>query len=86
MYLGSNFSENYRLFVPHDRWISKVIIWSDNPTVLDHKRIIVKIDSWSLNSVYPQGHLVRIIGTEGETGTESLLILHEFNVIVKPFS
>jgi len=53
---------------------------------LDSKRIIVKIDKWVPESKYPFGHLVKILGSEGDTATESLLILHEYNVITKPFS
>jgi exosome complex exonuclease DIS3/RRP44 len=84
--LGQEWTHNFRLFIPFDHRVQKIIIRSDHPEALDSKRIIVKVDDWPSNSHFPIGHLVRIIGSEGDTTTESLLILHEFNVIVKPFS
>ena len=42
-------------------------------------RIVVRIDSWDVDSLYPNGHFVRSIGPIGnlETETNVILIEHE---------
>lgn len=51
----------------------------------DHK-IVVRIDSWEVDSQYPNGHFVRSLGKAGELETEIKTLLLENNLNVGPFS
>ena len=51
----------------------------------DH-RIIVRIDSWEIDSQYPNGHFVRSLGKIGDLETEIAAILMENSINVPPFS
>jgi len=80
------FQKNYRVFVPFDIRMEKIIIKSQRPDYLDDKRIIVKVDGWDATLPFPYGHVVRIIGEKNDSKTESAVILHEFNIDTRPFS
>ena len=80
------FNQNYRLFVPFDVRMDKIVIKSSRPEYLDKKRIIVKVDGWDDKFPFPYGHVVKILGDKGDSNTESAVILHEFNVDNRPFS
>jgi exoribonuclease R len=62
------------------------IVKSAKPEALENKRIIVRIADWKQSSPFPIGQFVKIIGEEGKIGTETNMILHEFNVDQRPFS
>lgn len=49
-------------------------------------RIIVRIDSWATDSAYPNGHLVKSLGTIGDIETEVAALLVENTIKVAPFS
>ena len=49
-------------------------------------RIVVRIDSWDVDSMYPNGHFVRSLGAIGELETEIAAVLVEKNLSVGPFS
>ena len=49
-------------------------------------RFIVRIDSWETNSLYPNGHFVKSLGTIGNIETEISSILVEHGLSVAPFS
>lgn len=57
-----------------------------NPEALEQKRIIVRFSDWLPTSPFPVGQFVKIVGEEGKLGTETNMILHEFNVDMRPFS
>ena len=44
------------------------------------QRIIVAIDSWPRNSMYPLGHFVRKLGPIGDKDTENEVLLLEHDV------
>ena len=44
------------------------------------QRIIVAIDSWPRNSLYPLGHFVRKLGPIGDKDTENEVLLLEHDV------
>ena len=46
--------------------------------VLMDKRIVVVIDSWEADSMYPAGHYVRTLGVIGERATETEVCLLGF--------
>ena len=81
-----NFKKTYRVFVPYDVRMEKIIIKSNRPEFLDNKRIIVKVDGWNPSLPFPYGHVVKIIGNINDAKTESDVILHEFNIDSRPFS
>lgn len=64
----------------------QAIIKTQNPEALSNKRLIVRYSDWPATSPFPVGQFVKIIGEEGKIGTETNMILHEFNVDTRPFS
>jgi VacB/RNase II family 3'-5' exoribonuclease len=75
------------IVVPMDSKIPKIRI----KTKIDHerianKRLLVEIDGWSLDSMYPIGHYVKIIGNVGDLDTEINCLLIEHGVDLSPFS
>jgi exoribonuclease R len=48
--------------------------------------VVLTFDNWPMDSVYPNGHLIRIIGqaNDWKTEIESLLIRH--SIFPRPFS
>ena len=48
--------------------------------MLENLRFIVRITKWNINSPFPQGQFVKVLGKEGQIDTENAMILHEFNV------
>jgi len=48
--------------------------------------MIIRFTDWKSSSPFPHGQFVKIIGEEGKIGTETNMILHEFNVDTRPFS
>ena len=82
------FDDNAIVVVPMDSKIPRIRI----KTRIDHerivnKRLLVEIDSWNLNSLYPSGHYVKSIGDVGDLNTEikCLLIEHKIDLYY-PFS
>ena len=49
-------------------------------------RIVVRIDSWETDSLYPNGHFVKSLGPIGNVDTETAVILTENAIKVGPFS
>ena len=54
-------------------------------TLMD-KRMVVVIDSWQADSMYPAGHYVRTLGTIGDKETETEVLLIENDINTSPFS
>lgn len=54
--------------------------------VLMDKRIVVVIDAWEADSLYPQGHYVRTLGVIGDQDTETEVLLLENDINTTPFS
>jgi len=73
------------LFVPVDRRIPKIRIHSKRiPELLD-KRIVVAIDTWERNSMFPSGHIMEELGVEGNLETETKVLLHENSIVTRAF-
>ena len=49
-------------------------------------RFVVRIDSWDVGSLYPNGHFVKSLGPAGNVETEIASILMEHGLSVVPFS
>jgi exosome complex exonuclease DIS3/RRP44 len=54
------------------------------PQLIDQK-ILVTIDSWSINSRYPDGHFVRALGQVESKEAEQESLLLEYEVPYRPF-
>ncbi|ORX43308.1 RNB-domain-containing protein [Piromyces finnis] len=74
------------LVISMDRRIPKIRIRTRQAEALMGKRIVVAIDSWSKNSLYPFGHFVRDLGDIGDRNTETEVLLLEHDVPYMPFS
>ncbi len=74
------------LTVPYDRRIPKIRVLTSQAPRLAGQRIVVNIDSWPVNSQYPNGHFVRSLGRAGDLETEIDGILLENGISVTPFS
>lgn len=73
-------------FYPMDKRVPRIRIRTKQALKLIGQRIIVSIDSWEKNHLYPRGHFVRNIGCSGDKNTEVEVILLEHDVSFQPFS
>lgn len=78
--------ENFILVPPLDMRLPKIRLRTRQWSKLEGHRIIVAFDNWPADSMYPNGHLVRIIGeaNDWKTEVESILIRH--SIFPRPFS
>jgi hypothetical protein len=53
---------------------------------LADKRIVVAVDRWDADSLYPSGHYVRTLGAIGDKETETEVLLIENDVNTNPFT
>nr|XP_027322288.2 DIS3-like exonuclease 1 [Anas platyrhynchos] len=74
------------LVTPWDYRIPKIRISTQQAEALQEYRVVVRIDSWESNSVYPNGHFVRVLGRIGDLEGEIAAILVENSISVAPFS
>ncbi|XP_072031507.1 LOW QUALITY PROTEIN: DIS3-like exonuclease 1 [Amphiura filiformis] len=74
------------LVIPWDYSIPKIRISTRHALQLKDQRIVVRIDSWETDSMFPNGHFVRSLGTIGDLETEIAAVLVEKNLSVGPFS
>jgi len=79
--------DNTVIMVPMDSKIPKIRI----KTRIDHdrianKRLLVEIDSWPIDSLYPYGHYVKTIGDVGDLDTEIKCLLIEHKIDLSAFS
>ncbi|GJQ10975.1 hypothetical protein GpartN1_g2766.t1 [Galdieria partita] len=83
--LQAKSSSYLTLFVPVDRRIPKIKIYSKRVSDLLDKRIVVSIDKWERNSMFPSGHVIEELGIEGDIETETKVLLHENSIITRAF-
>lgn len=74
------------LFVPMNRRIPRIRIFTSQLDALLDQRIMIHIDDWQRNSNYPSGHLVKILGRAGEKSTETEAILLEHDISYLEFT
>ncbi|KAJ8539055.1 hypothetical protein ON010_g12816 [Phytophthora cinnamomi] len=78
--------DDYALAVPMDLRLPKVRLRSQRLDALLDKRLKVVIDSWAVDSSYPNGHYVGILGAPGSLQTELSALLVDNEVEEAPFS
>lgn len=74
------------LFYPVDKKMPAVRIDTRRREELGGQRLLVSLDQWPADSVYPQGHYVRVLGKDGDKDVETQVLLHEFDVPCASFS
>eukprot|EP00596_Hydrurales_sp_CCMP1899_P000286 CAMPEP_0119047596 /NCGR_PEP_ID=MMETSP1177-20130426/54054_1 /TAXON_ID=2985 /ORGANISM="Ochromonas sp, Strain CCMP1899" /LENGTH=969 /DNA_ID=CAMNT_0007022385 /DNA_START=511 /DNA_END=3419 /DNA_ORIENTATION=+ len=74
------------LFYPVDKKMPAVRIDTRRREELKGQRLLVSLDQWPVDSVYPQGHYVRVLGKDGDKDVETQVLLHEFDVPCASFS
>jgi len=74
------------LVVPLDKRIPKIRVKIRNWSLLQNHKVVVIIDDWAINSNYPQGHYVRLVGPCGDLKTEINSLLLKNSIFPRPFS
>jgi len=74
------------LFVPTNKRIPKIRIRPSDIAAIMDQRIVVSIDEWFEDSVYPQGHFVKSLGLIGDLEVETKVLLLEHEVPHEPWS
>ena len=74
------------VFFGVDGRVPPILIRTGQKEALVGKRILVSIDEWPANSMYPLGHFVKIIGTAGQKSVETEVLLHEFDIPTSEFT
>lgn len=78
--------DDHGLAIPMDNRIPKVRIRSQRMDALVDKRLKVVIDHWPLDSMYPSGHYVSVLGETGSLATELSALLVQNDIEEAPFS
>ncbi|KAH9815278.1 hypothetical protein DFH28DRAFT_1027175 [Melampsora americana] len=77
----------YAVFAtPLSRLIPKIRIRTRQAAQLANQKILISIDSWDVNSRYPEGHFVRALGIVETKEAEQESLLLEYDVPYRPFS
>jgi exosome complex exonuclease DIS3/RRP44 len=75
------------IFFPvDDRKVPPMIIRTTQRDRLLGQRIVVAMDSWPVDSLYPLGHYVRTIGPAGTKDVETDVLLQQHDIPHAPFS
>jgi exosome complex exonuclease DIS3/RRP44 len=73
------------VFFPVDKKIPPILIRTSQRENFIGKRIVVAMDSWPCNSMYPLGHYVETIGKAGSKDVETEVLLQQFQIAHEPF-
>eukprot|EP01130_Rhizamoeba_saxonica_P003870 TRINITY_DN1605_c0_g1_i1.p1 TRINITY_DN1605_c0_g1~~TRINITY_DN1605_c0_g1_i1.p1 ORF type:complete len:947 (+),score=208.29 TRINITY_DN1605_c0_g1_i1:29-2869(+) len=79
-------SEDNVLFEPMQPELPKFSIRSGQLENLINKKIVVSLDTWPINSEYPLGHFIKILGDVGDVEVESEALLIQHNISYEEFS
>ncbi|GAA5853796.1 hypothetical protein JCM8547_007454 [Rhodosporidiobolus lusitaniae] len=71
---------------PVSRSIPRIRLLTRQAAHLASQKFLVSIDRWSINSRYPEGHFVRVLGAVGSKEGEVESLLEEWEVPYRPFS
>lgn len=74
------------IVVPWDYRIPKIRISTRQVDSLRDHRIVVRIDFWEVDSVYPSGHFVRSLGPIGDLETEVQALMVEHSLAAPSFT
>eukprot|EP00798_Chlamydomonas_sp_ICE-L_P031430 gene31430-6606_t len=82
----STYGTSSVMFMPIERRFPMVRITTRQADTLMDKRLVVVIDGWDIDSMYPTGHYVRTLGTIGDKDVETEVILIENDVNTSSFT
>ena len=74
------------LVCPVEKKYPMVRIQTRQAQTLQDKRIVVAIDGWNADSVYPEGHYVKTLGNIGDKDVETEVVIHEHDINTAPFT
>lgn len=74
------------LFIPVEKKLPPVLLQTRRRNDLLGQRVLVSIDDWPAQSVFPLGHYVSTLGADGDKQVETQVLLHEFGVSHESFS
>eukprot|EP00730_Choanoeca_flexa_P008168 TRINITY_DN12453_c0_g5_i17.p1 TRINITY_DN12453_c0_g5~~TRINITY_DN12453_c0_g5_i17.p1 ORF type:complete len:1043 (+),score=227.73 TRINITY_DN12453_c0_g5_i17:1776-4904(+) len=74
------------LTIPMDPRLPKIRIATSNKAALMDQRLVVRVDDWPVDSMHPNGHLVRSLGVIGDLDTETAAMLIENTISAPPFT
>ncbi|KAK8809491.1 hypothetical protein WA158_000434 [Blastocystis sp. Blastoise] len=77
---------SYVFFIPVNKSIPKIRFKTRQYNEIIDKRIILSIDDWPSNSIFPLGHYQSTIGPIGDKEVESQVILLERRIPFLPFT
>jgi exoribonuclease R len=78
--------ESACLVVPMDVRIPKIRIKTSGWQRFVGNRLLVQVDSWDVDSTFPSGHCVDILGPIADLETEIACLLKENQIYLEPFS
>lgn len=73
------------VFFPVNKKIPPILLRTTQRDRLFGQRIVVSLDSWPANSLYPLGHYVRTIGPTGDKDVETEVLLQQHDIPHEPF-
>jgi exosome complex exonuclease DIS3/RRP44 len=82
----SSSREEYVLCVPLNRKLPKIRIRTRKWQAIQGQRVVVGLDSWAIDSRYPEGHFTKCLGPKGDWKTEIEALLIKHSVFPRPFS
>ena len=74
------------LVIPVDRRLPKIRIQTRHAKEISDQRLVVVIDDWPNDSMYPTGHYVKSLGPIGDADAETAAVLLEADVDDRPFA
>ena len=90
---GENNSENlvsgkeeFVLVTPVDKTLPKFRICTRQKVALLGKKVALRIDNWNRDSQYPNAHITRHLGANGDFKTEIEALFMKNNISIRPFS
>jgi len=79
---GDDESLSAALFVPVDKKVPCIRIFTRRLGALLGKRVLVAVDEWPAESLFPVGHYVRSLGNENEKEVETQVLLTLYRMFV----
>jgi DIS3-like exonuclease 1 len=77
--------DDFAIAIPMDIRIPKVRIRSQRMDTLLDQRVKIVIDHWPIDSMYPQGHYLGVLGPSGSLATELSALLVQNEIEEAPF-
>jgi exosome complex exonuclease DIS3/RRP44 len=86
---GMTYKDSHTMSVlvcPVEKKYPMVRIQTRQAQTLQDKRIVVAIDGWGTDSMYPEGHYVKTLGNIGDKDVETDVLILEHDINTAPFT